>query len=149
MASLTAQMCEPGRGLATRGSAEGAQPEPLPIPSQHSSTAGQRCLPCSEGSTGGWDGRRQRGRSRVYREFQTLKDLLRLTLPQLPTLVLGLGICCPDSSPLRRVTLFQVFAVSSTLFPCPQLSVLRVKAEARFPGWDLRSCWRPPILPQQ
>lgn len=53
MASLAAQMCEPGRGLPARGSAEGAQPEPLPVPSQHSSPAGQRCLPCSEGSTGG------------------------------------------------------------------------------------------------
>lgn len=49
MASLTAQMCEPGRGLSARGSAEGAQPEPLPVPSQHSSTAGQQCLPCLEG----------------------------------------------------------------------------------------------------
>lgn len=38
-------------------------------------------------------------------EFQTLKDLLLLAFPQLSSLVLGLGICCPESSPLRRVTL--------------------------------------------
>lgn len=31
----------------------------------------------------------QRGRSRVCREFQTLKDLLLLAFPQLPTLVLA------------------------------------------------------------
>lgn len=134
MASLAAQMCEPGRGLPARGSAEGAQPEPLPVPSQHSSPAGQRCLPCSEGSTGGWDGRRQRGRSRACGEFQTLKDLLLLGLPQPPTLRLGLLICGPEPSPLRKVTLFQVFAVSLTLFH-PQFSELRMKAEARFPGW--------------
>lgn len=52
-------------------------------------------------------------------EFQTLKDLLLLTLLQPPTLGLGLGVCCPESSPLRRVTLFQVFVVSSTLFLSP------------------------------
>lgn len=72
------------------------------------------------------------GRTRVCGEFQTLKDLL--ALPQPPTLGLGLGICCPESSPLRRVTLFQIFTVSLTLFR-PQFSEFRMKAEARFPGW--------------
>lgn len=71
-------------------------------------------------------------------EFQTLKDLLLLALLQLPTLVLSLGICCPRSSLLQRVTLSQVFAVSSA----PSW----VKAEARCPGWDLLPGWRPPIF---
>lgn len=54
MAALTAQMCEPGRGLPAQSSAEGPSPGPRPRPLPASpSTTGQRRLPCSEGSPGG------------------------------------------------------------------------------------------------
>lgn len=57
MAALTAQMCEPGRGLPAQSSQpRGPAPARVPGPSQllaSRSPTGQRRLPCSEGSPGG------------------------------------------------------------------------------------------------
>lgn len=78
-----------------RGPAPAASPAP-PSFSQHHRPAAP---PLHGGQPRGWNGRRQSGRSRVGREFQTLLGLLLLPLHQLPTLGLGIGICCPESRP--------------------------------------------------
>lgn len=82
------------------------------------------------------------------REFQTLLGLLLLPLHQLPTLGLGIGICCPESRPHEGRPYSRSLKSPLFLAGVPNGHVeLRVKAEPRSSDWDLRFDQRPPILP--
>lgn len=74
------------------------------------------------------------------REFQTLLGLLLLPFHQLPTLGLGIGICCPESRPHGG-------SLKSPLYLAGVPNGHVEKAEPRSSDWDLRFDQRPPILP--